>query len=169
MPQEKKIRSDQEWLELIRECRASGLPDREWCQIHSISINTFYNKVSDLRKKACEIPKTQAATSRQKHEVVPLELAGSPAPCLGKVLGMDRNTKAAWRQQAGKSCQLRDKPQRNAAELYVGRQMRIVKQCSGAACKILCHWEKKFPVPCIRCGRQSKCACLQHDRNCKGQ
>ena len=79
MPQRKKIRSDQEWLELIQECRASGLPDREWCQIHSISINTFYNKVSDLRKKACVIPKTQAAASRQKHEVVPLELAGSPA------------------------------------------------------------------------------------------
>ncbi len=81
MPQKRKARSDEEWLGLIQECRASGLPDREWCQIHSISINTFYNKVSDLRKKACEIPKTQAAASRQKHEVVPLELAGSPAPC----------------------------------------------------------------------------------------
>lgn len=81
MPQKRKKHSDQEWLELIQECRASGLPDREWCQIHSISINTFYNKVSDLRKKACEIPKTQAAASRQKHEVVPLELAGSPASC----------------------------------------------------------------------------------------
>ncbi len=81
MPQKKKIRSDQEWLELIRECRASGLPDREWRQIHSISINTFYNKVSDLRKKACEIPKTQAAASRQKHEVVPLELAAKSDPC----------------------------------------------------------------------------------------
>ncbi len=81
MSQKKKTRSDEEWLELIQECRASGLPDREWCQMHSISINTFYNKVSDLRKKACEIPKTQAAASGQKHEVVPLELAGSPAPC----------------------------------------------------------------------------------------
>ena len=79
MPQKRKIRSDQEWLELIQECRTSGLSDREWCQTHSISINTFYNKVSDLRKKACEIPRTQAAPSRQKHEVVPLEMAGSPA------------------------------------------------------------------------------------------
>lgn len=87
MPQKKKTRSDEEWLELIQECRASGLPDREWCQIHSISINTFYNKVSDLRKKACEIPKTQAAASRQKHEVVPLDLAGSPAPCPGHPAG----------------------------------------------------------------------------------
>ena len=81
MSQKKKTRSDEEWLELIQECRASGLPDREWRQMHSISINTFYNKVSGLRKKACEIPKTQAAASGQKHEVVPLELAGSPAPC----------------------------------------------------------------------------------------
>ena len=41
MPEKKKIRNDQEWLELIQECRTSGLSDREWCQMHSISINTF--------------------------------------------------------------------------------------------------------------------------------
>lgn len=81
MPQKKKIRNDQEWLELIQECRTSGLPDREWCQLHSISINTFYNKVSNLRKKACEIQGLQAVPSRQKQEVVPIELAGSPAIC----------------------------------------------------------------------------------------
>ncbi len=79
MPQKRKTQSDENWLELIQECHASGLPDMEWCQMHSISINTFYNKVSDLRKKACEIPKTQAAAARQEHEVVALELAGSPA------------------------------------------------------------------------------------------
>ncbi len=69
MPEKKKIRNDQEWLELIQECRTSGLSDREWCQMHSISINTFYNKVSDLRKKAYEIPKSQAAASRQRHDL----------------------------------------------------------------------------------------------------
>lgn len=77
----KKIRSDQEWLELIQECRTSGLTDREWCRMHSISINTFYNKISGLRKKACEIPRTQAAPSRRQHEVVPVEIARSPAVC----------------------------------------------------------------------------------------
>ncbi|KAI4445899.1 hypothetical protein C823_000416 [Eubacterium plexicaudatum ASF492] len=81
MPEKKKIRNDQEWLDLIQECRTSGLSDREWYQMHSISINTFYNKVSDLRKKAYEIPKSQAAPSRQRHEVVPIELACSPVPC----------------------------------------------------------------------------------------
>lgn len=74
----KKIRSDQEWLELIQECRTSGLSVRDWCQMRSISIKTFYNKVSDLRKKSCEISRSQAAPSRQEHEVVPLEIAASP-------------------------------------------------------------------------------------------
>lgn len=81
MQEKKKIRNDQEWLELIQECRTSGLSDREWCQMHSISINTFYNKVSDLRKKACEIPKSQAAPYRQRHEAVPIEPACSPVLC----------------------------------------------------------------------------------------
>ena len=39
MSEKKKTRNDQEWLELIQECHASGLSDREWCQKHSISIN----------------------------------------------------------------------------------------------------------------------------------
>ena len=56
MSEKKKTRSDQEWLELIQECRTSGLPDREWCRLHSISIKTFNNKVSDLKKKSCIIP-----------------------------------------------------------------------------------------------------------------
>ena len=83
MSEKKKTRSEQEWLDLIQECRASGLPDREWCQMHSISIKTFHNKVSDLRKKSCIIPEPQAAPSRQGHEVVPLELDSAPVFCSG--------------------------------------------------------------------------------------
>ena len=74
----KKIRSDQEWLELIQECRASGLSVKNWCQTRSISIKTFYNKAADLRKKSCGIPGSQTAASGQKHEVVPLEMAADP-------------------------------------------------------------------------------------------
>ncbi len=75
MPEKKKTRNDQEWLALIQECRASGLPVKQWCQMHSIPIKTFYNKISGLRKKGCGIPKSQAAPSGRIHEVVPLELA----------------------------------------------------------------------------------------------
>ncbi len=60
---------------------------------------------------------------------------------------------AAWRgQQAGKSRQLRSKPQGNTAELHAGRQMWVVKQRSGTTSKILCHRQKELPVSYICCG-----------------
>lgn len=46
-------------LQLIMECRASGLSDYQWCKEHGIHPGTFYNWVSRLRKKACcEIPES---------------------------------------------------------------------------------------------------------------
>ena len=81
MSEKRKTRNGQEWLELVQECRASGLSDREWCQKHSISIKTFHNKVSGLRKKAYELPKTHAAPSKQ--EAAPVALAASPLLCPG--------------------------------------------------------------------------------------
>lgn len=37
-------RSDQEWLELIQQCRSSGLTDKQWCEQHNIhwSIEVFF-------------------------------------------------------------------------------------------------------------------------------
>jgi hypothetical protein len=49
-------RSLQEWMSLITECRQSGLSDAAWCEQNGISVSCFYNAVSRLRKKACEIP-----------------------------------------------------------------------------------------------------------------
>lgn len=45
-------------IQLIMECRASGLSDYQWCKEHGIHPGTFYNWVSRLRKKACEIPES---------------------------------------------------------------------------------------------------------------
>ena len=49
-------RSPDEWLQLIQECRRSGLTDRTWCEQHGILVSSFYNAVKRLRKKACDIP-----------------------------------------------------------------------------------------------------------------
>lgn len=49
-------RSRQEWLQLITECRSSGMTDRTWCEQHGILVSSFYNAVKRLRKKACDIP-----------------------------------------------------------------------------------------------------------------
>ena len=49
-------RSLDEWMELVNECRQSGLTDAAWCNEHGISPSCFYNAVTRLRKKACQIP-----------------------------------------------------------------------------------------------------------------
>ena len=50
------IRSPEEWLALITECRQSGLSDAAWCEQQGIPVSSFYNAATRLRKKACEIP-----------------------------------------------------------------------------------------------------------------
>ena len=61
------------WLELITQCRSSGLTDRQWCLENRIPVSTFYYHVRALRKKACTIPETVDA-SAQKQEVVQIPL-----------------------------------------------------------------------------------------------
>ena len=72
-------RSDTEWLALISECRRSGLSDKIWCEERNIAISSFYNAVTRLRKKACDIPK--AASDRRivdltskKQDVVQIDI-----------------------------------------------------------------------------------------------
>ena len=71
-------RSDQEWLDLITECRQSGMTDKSWCEINSIPASSFYNAVARLRRKSCQIPEQQSQpvmdlTSR-KQDVVQIDI-----------------------------------------------------------------------------------------------
>lgn len=67
-------RSDQEWIDLIHECRTSGLGDKDWCEQHGIPISTFYTKISRLRRTACEMPKAQRRVIRETQQVAPLQI-----------------------------------------------------------------------------------------------
>ncbi|MCQ5298542.1 hypothetical protein NE644_13895 [Blautia wexlerae] len=49
-------RTDKEWLDLIQECRFSGLSDKCWCQKHHIHTSNLYYQIRRLRQKACKIP-----------------------------------------------------------------------------------------------------------------
>lgn len=42
-------RSLDDWMELVTECRQSGLTDAAWCKAQGISPSCFYNAVSRLR------------------------------------------------------------------------------------------------------------------------
>ena len=67
------VSNDDHWLELITQCRSSGLTDRQWCIENGISVSTFYYHVRALRKKACEVPEA-TDTIMQKQEVVQIPL-----------------------------------------------------------------------------------------------
>ena len=64
---------DVHWLELITQCRSSGLTDRQWCIENGIPVSTFYYHVRALRKKACVIPEAVDAFA-QKQEVIQIPL-----------------------------------------------------------------------------------------------
>ncbi len=81
-----KVRSQREWMELITQCRQSGLSDSEWCRINGIASSTFYNAVSRLRKKACEIPDASPASAgtldlTARQDVVRIDIEPEQSHC----------------------------------------------------------------------------------------
>ena len=73
------VRSNEEWLAIIRKCRESGLSDKAWCRTNGISISAFYYNIRKLRRLMCEIPaggNSPGADIRQ--EVVPLVITDDP-------------------------------------------------------------------------------------------
>ena len=82
-------RSLDEWMELVTECRQSGLTDAAWCDEQGVSPSCFYNAVTRLRKKACQIPdpvpkaSTLDLTSHKQDVVqIAIEPESSPAGLL---------------------------------------------------------------------------------------
>lgn len=78
-------RSLEEWMALVTECRQSGLTDAAWCNEHGISLSCFYNAVTRLRKKACQIPEPigKASTldlTSHKQDVVQIAIEPEASP-----------------------------------------------------------------------------------------
>lgn len=78
-------RSLDEWMDLVIQCRQSGLTDAAWCNKYGISPSCFYNAVIRLRKRACQIPEpvgkatTLDLTSR-KQDVVQIAIEPELSP-----------------------------------------------------------------------------------------
>ena len=75
MVQKRIRRTDQEWLDLIQECRTSGLTDKAWCEQQHIHRSNFYYQIRRLRKKACEIPDNPVSSCQEYHEVVAIDFS----------------------------------------------------------------------------------------------
>ncbi len=89
-------RTDQEWLELIQECRTSGMSDKVWCEQHHIQRSSLYYHIRRLRNRACAIPEASLPVVHGKQEVIQLQIsetdsfpAHSPVP--NKSLGFSND------------------------------------------------------------------------------
>ena len=87
-------RSLDEWMDLVTECRQSGLTDAAWCHEHGIAPSCFYNAVSRLRKRACRIPDPSGNASTldltsHKQDVVQIAIEPDKSPA--ELVSMEQN------------------------------------------------------------------------------
>nr|MBQ4453839.1 hypothetical protein [Clostridia bacterium] len=66
----KRLMNDDQWLNMLQECRSSGLTDRAWCAIQGIHPTTFYRAIKRLRQKACAIPVRNTDAGSLPQEIV---------------------------------------------------------------------------------------------------
>lgn len=54
----------QYWLDVIRQCRASGMTNQDWCEQNDVSLKSYYYWLAKIRKLALEdLPKKQYAST----------------------------------------------------------------------------------------------------------
>lgn len=54
----------QYWLNVIHECRSSGLTNQKWCEQNGISLKSYYYWISKFRKLAVEdLPRKEYVSS----------------------------------------------------------------------------------------------------------
>ena len=63
------LMSDEQWLNFLKECRSSGMSDKDWCIMHGIHPSTLYKVIKRLRLKACDIPDHEENVAPLKQEV----------------------------------------------------------------------------------------------------
>jgi len=74
-----KIPKDK-WPDIIRQCKASGLSDWEWCRRNNICDSTFYYQLKKHKDIACtpgeviqpKLPEYSQRPCPEQHDIVPL-------------------------------------------------------------------------------------------------
>lgn len=71
-------RTDQEWFDLIQDCRTSGLKFNRWCEQNGITIKALYYHTRRLQQKGYSIPERGiSATPKQRQDIIQLDIPGS--------------------------------------------------------------------------------------------
>jgi len=65
---EKQELLHRKWEEQIAECESSNMPVKEWCAVNGVNLNTFYGRVSALKRERLK------QSGQQTQEIVPLSV-----------------------------------------------------------------------------------------------
>ncbi len=65
----------QEWIQVIKDCRESGMPVKHWCRLNHINEQSYYCWLKKVRVSLCEIVQGQSDTS-----FVPVQITADPHP-----------------------------------------------------------------------------------------
>lgn len=66
-------RTDEQWMELIRECKSSGLSDQIWLKQKQIPASSYYRKYQQLcgdMEQTTPIPQKKLTEIPETHEIV---------------------------------------------------------------------------------------------------
>lgn len=77
MAQKRIKRTDQEWLDLIKDCKTSSLKVKIWCEQHGITAKAIDYHARRLRQKGYTIPQRIPQTTYEKQEIVCLDISKS--------------------------------------------------------------------------------------------
>ena len=85
----------QEWMQLIRERKDSGMTIKQWCDAKGLSENQYYYWLRKIRKTACTALENRSDKAPLVHEDGPVfaEISFLPQtqmPCEGITIHMNR-------------------------------------------------------------------------------
>ena len=66
--EEKRELLHKQWEEQIAECESSNMSVKEWCAVKGMNLNTFYGRVSALKRERLK------QSGQQTQEIVPLSV-----------------------------------------------------------------------------------------------
>ena len=72
--------TDEQWLDIFQQCKASGVSDLQWCRQNHIAPSTFYYRLNKLRKESSEPVEEVKTMLPEYHEVVPLIVCDEDTP-----------------------------------------------------------------------------------------
>ena len=91
--------TDEEWFEIIKECRTSGITQRQWCREHKISISAYYSHVNELTEKGYEVPAAEKTINSSGREIVEVssQICDTPGQGTGQICTDNSLTETAVR------------------------------------------------------------------------